>query len=426
MTEVDLHIKALGARGDGIAEIGQGKVFIPFTVPGDVVRASLKKSKDGFHRAKVLSILEAGKERIQAACSHFTTCGGCSVQQLTNSNYRYWKQDIVYQALDRKNIDTSVLKNLIQGNPYTRRRIRVSARRLAKGSVLGFRERGSRRVVALEECPVMVNEILCILPEIRAFVTQSLKIGESAEVAITYTSNGLDITLILPTEPDLASRERLAAFAETHDVSRINWNLLDSKFQHGAEPVVTRRVVKMQFGDIAVKIPPDAFVQPTAMGEKIIREKVTGAVEKAKRIVELFAGCGALALPLASKGHHVSAFDLAEDHIAALSLAARSHGLGERIKVEARNLHRRPLLGPEFDNVDAVILDPPRGGAVKQATHLAVSKVPVITYVSCDPLGFARDAEVLISGGYSLVDVIPFDQFLWSPHVELIGIFEKD
>ena len=171
MTEVDLHIKALGARGDGIAEIDQDKVFIPFTVPGDVVRASLKKSKDGFHRAKVLSILETGKERIQAACRHFTICGGCSVQQLNNSNYRSWKQNIVYQALDRKNIDTSVLKNLIPGNPYTRRRIRVSARRLAKGSVLGFRERGSRRVVALEECAVMVNEILCILPEIRAFAT---------------------------------------------------------------------------------------------------------------------------------------------------------------------------------------------------------------------------------------------------------------
>ena len=257
-------------------------------------------------------------------------------------------------------------------------------------------------------------------------MTQSLKIGESAEIAITFTNNGLDITLLLPTEPDLANRERLAVFAETHDVSRINWKLFDSKFEHAAEPVVTRRVVKMKFGDVAVRIPPDAFVQPTAKGEKIIREKVTEAVEKAKRIVELFAGCGALALPLASRGHHVSAFDLAEDHIAALSLAARSQGLGERIKVEARNLHRRPLLGTDFDNVDAVILDPPRGGAVQQAIHLAASNVPVITYVSCDPLSFARDAEVLISGGYSLVDVTPFDQFLWSPHLELIGIFEKD
>ena len=182
----------------------------------------------------------------------------------------------------------------------------------------------------------------------------------------------------------------------------------------------------MQFGGVAVKIPPDAFVQPTAQGEKIIREKVTEAIGKAKKIIEFFAGCGALALPLASSGHNVSAFDLAEDHIAALSLAARSHGLGERIKVEVRNLHRRPLLGSEFDKVDAVILDQPRGGATEQAIHLATSQVPVIAYVSCDPKSFARDAEVLIAGGYNIMHVLPFDQFLWSPHVELIGIFKKD
>lgn len=425
MKDVDLHIKALGVKGDGIANIDFGKVFVPFTVPGDVVRVSLEKSKDRVRRAKVLSILEAGTERIESACRHFTKCGGCSVQQLTNSSYQSWKQNIVYQALKRKNIDTSVLKNLIPGNPHTRRRIRVSARRLAKETVLGFRERGSRRVVALEECPVIINEILGILPQLREFISQTLKVGESAEIAITYTHTGLDITLFLPKEPSLANRERLALFAETHDVSRINWNSFPSKFEQAAEPIVTRRVVTMEFGGVAVKIPPNAFVQPTAQGEKIIREKITEVIGKAKRIVELFAGCGALALPLASRGHHVSAFDLAENHIAALSLAARSNGIGERVRVQTRNLHRRPLLGSEFDKVDAVILDPPRGGAAEQATHLAASEVPVIAYVSCDPQSFANDAEVLIAGGYNLINVMPFDQFLWSSHVELIGIFEK-
>ena len=426
MTDVDLRVKALGVRGDGIAELDQGKVFIPFTVPGDVVRVSLEKFKDRPHRAKVLSILEAGAERIEAACRHFTICGGCSVQQLSKANYQSWKHDIVYQALDRQNIDTSVLKNLIPGDPHTRRRIRVSARRLARGTILGFRERGSHRVVVLEECPIMVSEILAVLPQLREFLTQSLKVGDSAEIAITYADTGLDITLSLPTEPDLADRERLAVFADANDISRINWNLFNSKFGEVAEPIVTRRVVKMQFDDVAVAIPPDAFVQPTAQGERIIREKVTEAVEKAKRIVELFSGCGALALPLARRAHHVSAFDLAEDHIEALSLAARENGMGERVKVETRNLHRRPLLGSEFDNVDAVILDPPRGGAAQQATHLAASEVPLIAYVSCDPHSFARDADVLIAGGYSLMNVMPFDQFLWSPHLELIGIFEKD
>ena len=280
-------------------------------------------------------------------------------------------------------------------------------------------------MVELEECPVMVGEILAILPKLRGFLTRSLKPSDAAEIAITSSNTGLDITLSLPTEPNLANRERLAVFADSNDISRINWKLFEAKFGQEAETIVTRRVVTMLFGDVAVQIPPDAFVQPTAQGEKIIREKVMEEVENAKRIVELFAGCGALALPLATKGHHVSAFDLAENHILALSLAARLHGIGERVNVEVRNLHRRPLIGSEFDRVDAVILDPPRGGAARQATHLAASQVAVIAYVSCDPNSFARDAKVLIAGGYSLMDVMPFDQFLWSPHVELVGIFKK-
>ena len=426
MIDIDLKVKALGAKGDGIAETDWGTVFIPFAAPGDVVRVRLEKSKNRFRRGKILSILEPGPERQDAACRHFNKCGGCSVQQLSNSTYQSWKHEIVYQALERQKIDTSVLTNLVTGRPYTRRRVRVFFRRLTEGGILGFREKGSRRIVALEECPVTVSEILVVLPELREMMIHCLEVGDSAEIALTSSNTGLDITLSLPIEPSLATRERLAAFADLHDISRINWKLFDSNFAQTAEPVVTRRAVTMQFGDVAVKIPPDAFVQPTAQGEDIIREKVMEAVENAKRIIELFAGCGALALPLAAKGHQVSAFDLAEDHIAALWLAARSNRMGDRVKVETRNLDRRPLVGSDFDGVDAVILDPPRGGAAPQAIHLAASEVPLIAYVSCDPHSFARDAGVLLRGGYRLEAVMPFDQFLWSPHVEMSGVFNKN
>jgi 23S rRNA (uracil1939-C5)-methyltransferase len=116
---------------------------------------------------------------------------------------------------------------------------------------------------------------------------------------------------------------------------------------------------------------------------------------------------------------------MAQDHLEGLSRAARSNALGERVTVEARNLDRRPLAGPELDAVDVVVLDPPRAGASSQVGLLAQSAIPVVVYVSCNPQSFARDARKFIDGGYRLESVVPIDQFLWSPHIELVSVFRR-
>ncbi|MAB14802.1 MAG: RNA methyltransferase, partial [Parvibaculum sp.] len=107
----------------------------------------------------------------------------------------------------------------------------------------------------------------------------------------------------------------------------------------------------------------------------------------------------------------------------------RDQGPGLKLKpltTERRDLFRRPLLASELDKYDAVVLDPPRAGAQAQAAELAKSRVPRIAFVSCSPASFARDARMLLDGGYRLVSVTPVDQFLWSAHVELIGVFSRD
>jgi 23S rRNA (uracil1939-C5)-methyltransferase len=93
--------------------------------------------------------------------------------------------------------------------------------------------------------------------------------------------------------------------------------------------------------------------------------------------------------------------------------------------VEARDLFRRPLLGPELASYDAVVFDPPRAGAEAQARQLAASQVPTVVGVSCSPATFARDAAILVGGGYALEAVTPVDQFLFSAHVELVGVFRR-
>lgn len=145
---------------------------------------------------------------------------------------------------------------------------------------------------------------------------------------------------------------------------------------------------------------------------------------KAKRIVDLFCGVGPFALRLAAKAR-VTAFDSDAGAIASLQKAAASARGLKPIAASARDLFRRPLVPQELRDVDAVVFDPPRQGAEAQSRQLAASKVPVIVGVSCNITTFARDARILIDGGYKIETVTPVDQFRHTPHVELVAHFVR-
>jgi len=149
------------------------------------------------------------------------------------------------------------------------------------------------------------------------------------------------------------------------------------------------------------------------------------AASGAGRVLDLYSGCGAFGLPVAETGALVHAVERDPAQIGALNHAARQAGFGERVTGEARDLDRRPLLPHELAAFDAVILDPPRAGAEKQVEQLVLSEIPLIAYVSCNPVSFARDAQMLIGVGYAIETILPVDQFLWSPHLELAGVFRK-
>ncbi|MEE8333118.1 MAG: class I SAM-dependent RNA methyltransferase, partial [Alphaproteobacteria bacterium] len=265
-----------------------------------------------------------------------------------------------------------------------------------------------------------------LLAPLRALLGDLMPHRASADAAATLCDNGIDLTLGLAAEPDLAARERLVEFATAHDLARLSWRAPRAGPEAApAEPVVARRAPVFDFDGVGVHPPPDGFVQPTRAGEDALRWHVEAALAGAARIADLYAGCGAFGLVLAARGAAVAAFDVAADPIAALLAAARAAGFGERVTAEARDIVRRPLSVEELARFDGVVLDPPRAGADAQARALAGSVVPVVAYVSCNPTSFARDTRTLVDGGYRLVRVTPVDQFLWTAHLELIGVFRR-
>jgi len=305
-----------------------------------------------------------------------------------------------------------------------RRRSTLAARRIAAGLLIGFHERRRHRIVDLRECPVLRPDLAALLPGLRNLLARILEVGDGAEVMLAALDGGIDVTIVAQGNPDLAAREALAAFADSADLARIAWQ--DGKSP--PEPVAQRRQCTVTFGEIPVAVPPGAFLQASAAGEAaltgLVLEAVGQGIGEAPQLADLFAGLGTFTFPLARHGR-VHAVDSDGGALDALEAAARTGGLGGRVTVARRNLYRDPLSADELGRFDAVVFDPPRAGATAQAAELARSPVPLVVGVSCNPASFARDAASLVAGGYRLERVTPVDQFLWSEHVELVGVFRR-
>jgi len=415
---MEIRIDRLGARGDGIADIDDGPLYVPHALPGETVRARIGKSRGEGRSATVQEILTPSPDRIAPACNHFgavsNPCGGCVAQHMGGPGYADWKRDIVADALRRNNLEADI-KPLISVSPASRRRVRLAFRKVAGGMILGFREGRSDRIVDLAECAVAVPEIVMLLPRLRDFLAGRVDRGE---ISVTHTMEGADVVVFARDTPDLDTRMDAPEFCSAAGIARLSWAAKDDTVP---EPVLTLIAPTVSFGDTTVQIPPDSFLQPTESGEAALRDWVLGATEPASTVADLYAGCGAFSAPLASAGKTVTAFEGIAGQVAALRIA----GAGLSLAAEVRDLARQPLRAEELSRFDAVVLDPPRVGAAPQIGNIALSDVKTVAYVSCNPATFARDAGVLVDGGYILGDVQPVDQFLWSPHVELAGIFRR-
>ena len=175
-------------------------------------------------------------------------------------------------------------------------------------------------------------------------------------------------------------------------------------------------------GGVPVTLPPAAFLQATADGEAALVRAVQAVIGGAGRVADLFAGCGTFALPLSARAH-VTAADAAGPAIRALGEAARR--AGRPVTTQHRDLFRKPLSADELAAFDAIVIDPPRAGAIAQTEQVALSRVGTVAAVSCNPSTFARDAERLVAAGYRLQRLWPVAQFRWSAHVELVAEFRR-
>ena len=422
--EREVTIEAIGARGDGLAEVDGQRLFVPLTVPGDQVRVRLGPVSGEGRRGEVTAWLAQGPGRAEPACRHFGRCGGCTLQHLAEPEYRAWKREQVGAALTRAlgeagaGAESSL--TVAATPPGGRRRANFAVQRRGGAVLIGFSERLSHRLVDLTECPVLAPELLALLPALRRCLAEVLPDGGAAEAAATLLEGGVDLLLIGPPRLELNARLALGELAEAADLGRLSWR---PDAATPPEPVAARRPVVGRFGGVAVEPPPGGFLQASREGEAaLIAAVLEGVGQGGGSVADLFAGCGTFSLPLVAAGWRVHAVDGNAPALAALARAARSL---PGLSVETRDLGRRPMEVSELARFSAAVFDPPRAGAAAQAAALAASALPVVVAVSCNPASFARDARLLAGGGYKLAVALVVDQFLWSGHVELVAVFRR-
>jgi 23S rRNA (uracil1939-C5)-methyltransferase len=407
-----LRIDRVGHRGDGIATTGGGTVFVPYTLANERVEVEATDHDD---RRKLLRVIEASPERIDPFCQHFGVCGGCAIQHWRDDAYRAWKRAIVVETLAQVGIACEV-GELEDAHGTGRRRVVIHARKSQRGILkVGFAAAGSRDIVPIDRCPILAPGMEGALSAAEAIAETLAGVNKPLDIQMTATINGLDVDVRGSGPLDAKMTTALASIANQHKLARVT--------RHG-EIVAQRHPPAIAIGPAQVTLPPGSFLQATAAGEEALAQHVLALCGKAKRVIDLFCGVGPFALRLAQKAR-VTACDSEAGAIAALAKATQlTKGL-KPIKAEARDLFRRPLLPHEFDETDAVVFDPPRQGAQAQSQQIAKSRVPLVVAVSCNVATFARDAKILIDGGYRIGRVNPVDQFRHTPHVELVASFHR-
>ncbi|MCG8509760.1 MAG: class I SAM-dependent RNA methyltransferase [Rhodospirillales bacterium] len=409
---IEAPITRLGAQGDGVAAWQGRPLFVPFALPGEWVRVEItRKTRDGAF-GQLLEILEPAPQRIEPSCRHFGICGGCAIQHLTEDAAAAWKRQRVIEALHKRGLSDVAVEKTVCIAPGSRRRATFAYRSRKRGAVIGFNQRASDRLVDLAECPVIDESLFSLIGPLRELLAAITPPGTSGDIQVSKMDDGLDVIVDLPELPGLSVIEALTGFGRENGLMRLSW-----RCRGRTEPVATYGRAVLTVGEAEISPPPGAFLQPSAEGEEVISERVLAAIGDSEYVADLFCGIGTFSLRMVPDRRGYAADGDAE-LIGALAATGK-------VETEVRDLFRRPLVAAELSRFDAVIFDPPRAGARAQAGELATAGAETVVAVSCNPATFARDARLLVDGGYGMESVTPIDQFPWSGHVELVAVFRR-
>lgn len=406
--KTELKIERLASEGDGLGRLDGQAIFVRGALAGETVRV------DGTPpHMNLVAITTPSPHRVDPPCPHFETCGNCTFQHLAYGEQLAWKRQQVAHAFAKEKLDV-VVEPCLPSPLATRRRVTFTARRDGKAVRLGYMAQGSHDLVDITVCPIALPQIVDELEAFRTLCGTLLRGREDVQLMVTAFDNGLDLAFSLD---DLPGEDGLAAF--TRSFARTG----HLRASINGDVIVEREKPLTTFGGGTVSPPPGGFLQAVSEAADAMAALVGDHLKPAKRAVDLFCGSGTFALRLAAKSR-VTGYESDARAVEALNKAETTAGT-KPVEAHTRDLDQLPLTSSELKVFDGLCLDPPRAGALVQVKEIAKTDIARVAYVSCNPQTLARDAAVLVKGGYTLERVVPVDQFVFSTHVEAVALFSK-
>jgi 23S rRNA (uracil1939-C5)-methyltransferase len=420
-----IQIERLDRQGRGRATHAGRSIAVPGAVAGDTldVRLQPPAGRDSPWIGEVVSVIEASADRTPPPCRHFGPCGGCTLQHIGDRAYEAWKIDRIWRELARHGValEAGTIGPLARTPPHARRRIDLTFARTGASCRLGLNQRGSHDIVDMQECTILAPVLFDLVAPLRSLLAASMPRDAEGEVIMNLLEGGADV-LIVPKARAAASpraREAALAFARANPVVRVAWGS-----RRDPETLVQHRAARLPALGVPVDIPPGAFLQASVEAERAMQALVRRWGAGARRIVDLFGGVGTLSLPLLDVSR-VTLVDSDAGAVSAVDAGLRRGALLGRGEAMRQDLMSDPLQPAELERFDLAILDPPRAGAEAQVRQIAASDLRRVVMVSCNPDTFARDARLLGEAGFSVNELVPIDQFLWSTHVELAALLTR-
>jgi len=419
-------IEKVNFQGLGEGKTEQGPVRLPYVLPGDVAEFE-RHAYRGKSETILKNIVEKNASRKEPVCQYFGACGGCLLQHFLDEDYAKFKVGMLENALKEMLYIPNVILPLITVPFGQRRRANMNGVKKNDQVYLGFHRFHSHQIINLDYCPSLLPELSAIIAPLKKALAVVMEDREKLVLFVAKSASGIDVSLEIHNRTFLEEHKRkvLKEFALECNVGRLIFRYRKRvDVIHGDESIPY-----VVFDGVEVAIDSHCFLQSSDMSDRVLGDMVVKYLTSHKehvgcdvKILDLFCGRGTYTIPL-SRHAHVDGFECDAKALRALGDAAQTNNLP--ITLKQRDLFSYPLTSEELINYRKCIINPPRAGAEAQIREITNSKIEEICYVSCSPETFVRDAKILVESGYTLVEVTPFDQFYYSPHLEVIGYFKK-
>jgi len=429
---VTVTIESLSHEGRGVTHVAGKAVFVDGGMPGETAVIQYTRQHSRYSVAKILEILQASPDRVNAKCEHYGVCGGCSFQHASPDYQIRHKQKIMLEQLQHiGGVQPEIILPPLTGPVWGyRRRARLGAKYVEKKQKLlvGFREKNSSFIADIKRCEVLHPSVGLLIEVLQKLIGQLSVYRQLPQVEVAVADNVT--VLVIRHLADLTEVD-LGLLKNFEIDKNINIYLQPAGLE-SIHPLTPERAVDLYYRlpdhQIEFNFLPVDFIQ---VNQHINNEMINLALELLEisgqdNVLDLFCGLGNFSLPMARQCRHVTGVE----GDAGLIERARTNAEGNNIS--NAEFHVSDLAGDDLQanfmerEYSKVLLDPPRAGAMEIIERMGFHGTTRLVYVSCNPATFARDACILVKNkGFDLQQAGVMDMFPHTSHIESIALFVR-